>query len=314
MIEFHTLNTRYFAEWLHAKATYRELQGLYRQHFQAWPQHPSRATVRQWHLAHRHHPGRANKGLGYLRAMYNWAIANDLWEGDNPTAGVKKHTMFSRDRTMSQQEVTVLMNALPAMPLAFRAILTVLITTGCRLSEARLMAWDDVNVDVGSWYKPHTKNGKPQRVPLPRQTCTLLSALKGSAGSRFVFTKVYAHEISESAIERMWRVMRRNEWTLGDRWPALRMPDVRLHDFRRTVATRLLEQGESDRVIKAILNHHVNDVTGIYARVSFDLQMKALQTHADRLFACLLTADSATRYPHVPLEMPYATTIHHPRA
>jgi integrase len=59
---------------------------------------------------------------------------------------------------------------------------------------------------------------------------------------------------------------------------------VRIHDFRRTVASRLLDEVVNDRVLKSVLNHHSGDVTSIYARASFDTQAKALQKLADGLF------------------------------
>lgn len=284
MITFAELNERYLREQLQGKSTHTEFCHIYRQHFASWTCHPSRPIIRQWHVNHASTPGRTNKSLGYLRAMYNWAINQELWDDENPTAGIKRHRTFSRERTMTQEEVRLIMNSLPFLWEPFAGILTVLMTTGCRLGEAVAMEWGSIDLDVGSWLKKHTKNGKPQRVPLPRQTCLALAAVPRKKDCPYVFVGQYNQHMRAESPWKMWNVVRRNQWNRGDRWPALRMTDVTLHDIRRTVASRLLEQGEPDRVIKAILNHHQSDVTSVYARASFDVQARALQKHADGLW------------------------------
>jgi integrase len=210
--------------------------------------------------------------------MYNWAIhelgenEEPLWTSGNPTVGIKDHRTFSRERTMTHRELELLVSSLDLFYHQFRVVLTVLLTTGCRVGEAIKMEWSHIDTDAGVWNKPITKNGRPQRVPLPRQTCAALLSLPRT--SKYVFRGQYEHHLSRNAVDKYWRRVRND----------LRMPDVRIHDFRRTVASRLLDQGEHERVIKAILNHYNGDVTSIYARASFDTQAKALQKLADGLF------------------------------
>jgi integrase len=147
------------------------------------------------------------------------------------------------------------------------------------------MEWTHIDLLAGSWTKPTTKNRRPHRIPVPRQTCAAIEACPRTG--RYVLMGLYGHHLSRSAAEKMWGILRRVTFNEGDPWPALRMPDVRLHDFRRTVASRLLDQGESELLIKSVLNHCKGNVTAVYARASFDTQAIALQRHADGLWALL---------------------------
>ncbi len=288
-----------------ALSSYKKYCQIYRQRFAGWSEHPTKSAIRQWHREHAATPAHTNKGLAFLKAMYNWAINDELWHGENPAAGIRRHATYDRERTLTNAELTLLMAASDKLFWKFRTLIYVLLTTGCRLGEACVMEWIHIDLEAGSWTKPKTKNGRSHRVPVPKQTCEAIRALPKTG--RFVFMGLYDHALSRTAVEKMWGIIRRPEYLSGDRWPALRMPDVRLHDFRRTVASRLLDQGENILLIKAVLNHHQGDVTSIYARSSFDRQAQALQRHADGLWA--LTQEVYHETPTLSLPFPSADRL-----
>jgi integrase len=302
MLTFNELNERYL-QYLERRSCHQEYTRIYVRNFANWTEHPTRSQLAKWNQEHATTPSHTRKRLGYIRSMYNWAIheldenEEPLWNAANPTVGIKDYRTFSRERTMTHRELELLVSSLDLLFHQFRVVLTVLLTTGCRVGESIKMEWTHIDTEAGVWNKPITKNGRPQRVPLPRQTCEALEWLRGgrsdAAGadyrsgfrspkmlpvspstSKYVFKGQYEHHLSRNAVDKYWRRVRTD----------LRMPDVRIHDFRRTVASRLLDQGEHERVIKAILNHYNGDVTSIYARASFDTQAKALQKLADGLF------------------------------
>jgi integrase len=294
MLTFSELTGLYLHGFLRPRATYPYYCRLQKQFFSEWTTHRTKREIRDWHRAQSATPAHANKGLGFLRAMYNWAINEELWDTENPAMGIRGHATFDRERTLTHAELVLYMNSLDCVFWKFRILSLVLLTTGCRLGEACTMEWTHVDLQARSWTKLRTKNGRPHRIPLPRQTCEALDAIPRTG--RFVFTGVYGRALSGDAVEKMWGILRRETWSAGEKWPALRMPDVRLHDFRRTVASRLLEQGESILIIKSILNHHKkDDVTGVYARPSFDRQALALQRHADGLWALLKEVNHDTQ-------------------
>lgn len=303
---FHDLTHRYLYGALNGKPSQRGYIRLHAQYFASWTAHPDKKTIREWHRSAAATPAHANKGLGFLKALYNWAINEDLWIDANPASGIKRYATYDRERTMTNHELIALMNALDMLPWKHRTLLTILLTTGCRLTEACSMEWSHIDLQAGSWTKPKTKNGRPHRIPLPRQTCAALDALPRLG--KYVLMGAYDQHFSRAAAEKMWSIVRRSEFRPTDTWPALRMPDVHLHDFRRTVASRLLDQGEPELLIKSVLNHHRGDVTAIYARSSFDKQAAALQAHADGLWALLKEVHDDSQH-SLPFAVPQSVSL-----
>jgi integrase len=63
-----------------------------------------------------------------------------------------------------------------------------------------------------------------------------------------------------------------------------KVPDLRVHDFRRTAASLMTGMGISRLTVKKILNHAERDVTAIYDRHSYDPEKrKALEAWGRRL-------------------------------
>lgn len=300
MLTFPELAHRYFEEHLSRSRSCAVYERLWVQHFarQEWLPHPTRSQIRLWVKSTSDTPAWSNKGVGFLRALYNWALAEELYVGENPAMGIKKHQTFSRSTVMTHDELRRLMTSLDFCHWKFRAILTVLLGTGCRLSEAMAMQWSDMNLPQGTWTKPMTKNGRPHQVPLPRQVVAALSSLPRVGD--YCFTVHGACALSASAPEKAWGRFR----------ALLRLQHIRLHDLRRTVATRLYEQGEPEILIKSILNHHDGNVTAVYIRPSFDRQAQALQRHADSLWALTqeVQHDTSSTYPSAP-DLGLCTTL-----
>jgi integrase len=85
---------------------------------------------------------------------------------------------------------------------------------------------------------------------------------------------LYGHCWSRAGAEKSWWQVR----------AALGLSDVWLHDFRRTVATRLYEAEGDELLVKACLNHYDGRPIAVYVRLNFDRLARALQAQADRLF------------------------------
>jgi integrase len=61
----------------------------------------------------------------------------------------------------------------------------------------------------------------------------------------------------------------------------MQMADWRLHDLRRTVATRLSDLGVQPHIVEAVLNHisgHKAGVAGIYNRAVYAPEKRAALT------------------------------------
>jgi integrase len=63
-----------------------------------------------------------------------------------------------------------------------------------------------------------------------------------------------------------------------------KVPDLRLHDLRRTAASLMTGMGISRLTVKKILNHAERDVTAVYDRHSYDPEKRtALEAWGRRL-------------------------------
>ena len=100
------------------------------------------------------------------------------WLDHNPAAGISKQPETSRERVLTNEELTGLWRALDAIrtgthptplisPMLARGLQTML-RTGQRGGEVLTMRWEDVDEASGWWTIPaeQAKNGKAQRVPL----------------------------------------------------------------------------------------------------------------------------------------------------
>ncbi len=251
--------------------TYRFARQLHDNHFRSWEQ-PTFAQIEDWVKAHADRPHLANKGLGVLKAAYNWGIRRGLHHGVNPAQGVKRCRVYSRERVLSPGEIALVLASLDHVPIKLAAVLVVLLTTGCRLGEAVTMRRNLVNMTTGQWTQPRTKNGKTHTTYLSTQAREWLAKLPSD--SDYFFQGHYGHHYSRCGAEKLWRELRSQ---LGI--------DARLHDFRRSLATHLYLATRDEYLVKRCINHVQTSVTAIYVRIGYEEVATALQAQADRFFA-----------------------------
>lgn len=269
---FHDLATTYL-KYSESKQCHGRYQRLYDVHFKDWEDFPTFQTIEDWHQSMHKSPHNGNKGLSMLKAMFAWGQRRGHWTTLSPAQGIKRHRVFSRERVMTPVEIGNLIRACGSLPPKLAAMLLVLLTTGCRLSEARAMERKHVDLSTGEWYQPVTKNGKPHTTYLPHQARLALVRCIGTED--YFFGGLYEHCWSRAGVEKMWRQVR----------GALGVKDVRLHDFRRTLATYLYKETNDVYLVQRCINHVNQSVTAIYIRITYDDVAKALQAQADRFFA-----------------------------
>lgn len=278
-IAFQELATTYLTSHLAKKSSVAYYRRLFNQFFAAWTDHKTCFELRAWHLELEETPAHANKALGFLRAMYGWAQRTGdhtgkapLWASDNPTHGVQRHRTESRERVFSDTELVQLFTYLDFTYQKLATFLTVLLCTGCRMSEAREMKWIHVDLVQGLWFKPTTKNGMSHKIPLATQAIAAMEAMPRDGD--YVFMGLYGRCWSRCGAEKAWGIFRKGP----------RLDTLTLHDFRRTVGSRVYEQTNDVMLVKAILNHRPNSVTEIYMRTQHARIATALQAHADKVW------------------------------
>jgi integrase len=154
---------------------------------------------------------------------------------------------------------------------AFRLMLL----TAQRRGEVLSVRWEDVD---GAWWTipaEIAKNGRSHRVPLSPQALAILERRREHAIGPCVFPSPTTDRPIENPQKAAERLRARSN-----------VPDLRLHDFRRTAASLMTGMGISRLTVKKILNHAERDVTAIYDRHSYDPEKRsALEAWGRRLEA-----------------------------
>ena len=230
-------------------------------------------------------PIAANRSRSYLSTLYAWTIAEGLADA-NPVVGTNKAAEeISRDRVLSDEELRLVWSCAGESD-DYGAIIRLLILTGQRREEVGAMRWGELDFDKRLWriVAERTKNGLPHEVPLSADATKVLKAHGGRDGRDLVFGSregpFQGWGNAKSALEGRIRAK------LGEKSG---LKPWRLHDLRRTVATRMNDLGVLPHVVEAILNHisgHRAGVAGIYNRAIYAPEKRAaLQEWADHIAA-----------------------------
>jgi integrase len=215
-------------------------------------------------IAEERGPYAANRARAVLSSFYGWAIGEGLADA-NPVLGSNKAIdEVSRDRVLSDDELGLVWRHAGAG--AYGAIIRLLVLTGQRREEVGGLLWTELDLDAGLWRigADRTKNRKAHDVPLSPAAVAILHAIPRREGREYVFGAgagaFQGWSNSKSALDA--RIA--HAGGKGNPW--------RLHDIRRTVATRLGDMGVLPHVIEAVLNHisgHKAGVAGIYNRAVY---------------------------------------------
>lgn len=242
---------------------------------------------------------RPNRVFELVRAIFRWAIGRDLITID-PTHGlappIKKEK--PRERELSLAEIRCLWTALDRTPMAKRTAkgmprgssvvgdgdipmtrstaltLKLALVTAQRIGEVACMAVSELDLDNAAplWTIPgeRSKNGQPNRVPLSPLALRLITEAQLIApGSAWLFPNpngdgpINAHAPTKA---------------LSRARSAIGIEDFRVHDLRRTAATRMAELGINPHTISMILNHvsaRQGTITSkVYVQYSYDKEKR----------------------------------------
>jgi integrase len=189
-------------------------------------------------------PYAANRYLALLGKMLSLAVEWGV-RPVNPVRGVKPFIEEKRDRWLRPDEIRRMFEALSTEPNGMvRAALTFMLLTGCRKSEALNARWEDVDFEARTWRIPKTKAKKPQAVPLSGQALSVLQGVKRIEGCPWIF-------IGKSARTPLVNVNK--PWARVRRLAGI--PDVRIHDLRRSLGSMMVQSGATLYVAQRALRH-----------------------------------------------------------
>ena len=163
----------------------------------------------------------ANHVANIVRRMYTVA-------GLEPPK-VKKFRERSRERFLSHDEVTRLLNA--AEKGTIRDFVHVCLYTGARSGNVRTMTWSEVDLDAGVWTVPATKskNGRTLRIHLCEQVVRVLRTRERFEGTDYVFPQRGGWDVPMVQPRKVWLKV----------CECAGLPDITIHDLRRTLGSHL---------------------------------------------------------------------------
>ena len=200
-----------------------------------------------------------NRVLAFASRLFSLA---ERWEWrdqrSNPVRGVERAREEPRDRVLAPPELAALAAALDQLDERFPAsvaAIRVAATTGLRIGEVVAIRWADVDLDSGRLVMPTTKTGRRTH-HLPTPARDVLRDVQLVSGCPWVFTTSGRAAVTYRTA---WKTFQRAAALAG-------LPDVRLHDLRRTVMTNAAAAGVGVHVLRDLLGHKTTAMADRYVR------------------------------------------------
>jgi integrase len=200
-----------------------------------------------------------------LSGFYAWAMGQGLAEA-NPVIGTTRpQEAKPRERVLDDDELARVWKA--CSDDAFGKVIRLLILTGARRAEVGGMQWSELDFERGTWVIPaeRVKNGRQHTLPLTPLAISIIESVPRRVGRGHLFGTRSDGGLSH------WHA----KAELDQR---LTIKPWRVHDLRRTLATRLCDLGIAPHVVEQILNHqsgHRAGIVGVYNRSSYEREVKA---------------------------------------
>jgi integrase len=225
----------------------------------------------------------ANRTLAAIRKLFNWAVSKDMI-AVSPCAGVVRPVAEkSRDRKLSDDEIRWFWRACEKLiapsddkrtgESVFGYAFKLLLLTGQRRREIGRMTDAELNLETATWSlsKERTKNNREHAVPLSAASIEIIKAIpriKNPTGFLFCTNGKTAvsgwSRAKDQLDELMLEAARQEAKERGENPNEVKIGPWRIHDLRRTAATRMAKIGTPPHVIEAVLNH----VSGVKAGVA----------------------------------------------
>jgi integrase len=226
-----------------------------------------------------------------LSAFFAWCIAEGLLgDGANPVDGSHRPAdPTPRDRVLIDAELAAIWNAVSPDD-DYGRIIRLLMLLGARASEVGGLRWSELNLETGTWTLPaeRSKNRRAHTIALPPPALAMIEAVPRAERDHLFGARADAGFTSWP-----WRKQELDRRLAGTVRP------WRIHDLRRTVATRMADIGIEPHVIEAALNHqsgHRRGIAGVYNRSTYERAVKAaLARWAEHVLALVEGRESNVR-------------------
>jgi integrase len=194
----------------------------------------------------------------HLHRLFQWALGRDIVE-TNPVAGLPKPgDVVKRDRKLTDAELAVVWKAASQTEWPFGPLFRLLILSAARREEIGALRWSEIQGDKIELAGARTKNGEPHTISLSTTAIALVEKLPRIAKAEYVFTTT--GETPVSGWSKAKALLDAEVAKIND---GRALPDWRLHDLRRTVATGMQRLGISLQVVEAVLGHVSGSRAGV---------------------------------------------------
>lgn len=201
-----------------------------------------------------------SRKLSVLKSFFGWLTAEELLQRD-PTAKLKPPKQEKRfPKALTIEELEMIREE--CSTIRQRALIEVLYSTGCRLSEIQELDRDQVNHQTMS-FKVFGKGSKEREVFLSFKALYHLNKYLNSRTDEepalFVTERKPYRRLSRRGIQREIGLLAKSAGIKKNISP---------HSLRHTFATLLLNNGAQLAAVQALLGHESADTTLIYAQLS----------------------------------------------
>ncbi len=204
------------------------------------------------HLTEKMTPVSVNHYQRILRRVFNWAIQEKIFKGDNPASGkcvpLANERPFWRSNFLSEPELIRLLDVCEER---IRLIILCAALTGMRMSELRRMKKSDIDLDRCVIKIPESKNGESGWVPIPETLYEALSPVTASLTNNDDLVLDFKN------FERIWKRARK----------AANL-ELHFHDLRHTYGSHLMMKSGNHGAVQALMRHKSPMMTQRYAHLA----------------------------------------------
>jgi integrase len=234
--------------------------------------------------------GAAREVRKHLHRLFSWAVDREIIIA-NPVAAIRRGDMQAQEagRALTDEELAVVWHAAGQLEYPFGPYFKLLMLTGQRRSDWALARRVEINWEKRQLEIPSEryKSRRPHIVPLAEQAWEIVEALPCWAGDNapLFLARSGASPISGfNTAKRKLDALAQCELRRRTGDPKICLENYRLHDFRVTCKTRLVDLGISGEVRDAVVGHAKRGLERIYNKNGYLSDKRhALQAFADHV-------------------------------
>lgn len=215
-----------------------------------------------------------NYAIALIRQVFNFAIKNELFAGENPTAKFDelKKEDNRRMKFLSEEDLANLLEELKKHSYSVYLMALISVDCGLRAGEIFKLTWADVSLEEKMLFLRDTKNGKNRFAYMTNRVAEEFSKLPQGAGNEFVFQSKVGGKIEHVSrtFERAVKALGLNDGITD------RRQKVVFHSLRHTFASRLVQKRVSLYEVKELLGHSDISMTMRYSHLADETLREAV--------------------------------------